>query len=301
MNTANVPEKVSGVKIAVYNKNEIASFGNKFMMAMVAQAGVEEEAQKQLAAAGEAKQFLGFEMLRAVFDLSLEHEDVDVYAVFGTASDVARLNNKVLVHLGVQKQIIDADDNVQYVWTDKKIKELYSYTKELKESDEPEYTKRFNNRKRLNQRLSEAYKAAAALRDQKLQPGDLFYSEDDLGNLVPTVRNAPKSIAGNNKDGIVQLGGRKVLDGAKLSPSVSSLVKTANDKHKVTEKKGDRTDKGEKRDEEKMGMSDEAFADIVNSLRRAINVQEGKFTKDMQKQLVAIQKHINETIAALSK
>ena len=65
------------------------------MLSIVMAAGAEEEAQKMLAAAGEAKQYLSFEMTRAVFDLADKHKEgkdaVDVYAVFSKETkDVER-------------------------------------------------------------------------------------------------------------------------------------------------------------------------------------------------------------------
>jgi hypothetical protein len=295
------PETIENKAVAVmaYNPNAVAEFGNKFMLSLVMQASAEEEAQKQLAAAGEAKQFLSFEMTRAIFDLATKHTDgkdaIDVYAVFSDKTkDVEKLNTRILIHMGVLKREIGDDDTVAYVWQDPSIEKLYAYTADLKESDKEEYTRRFNNRKRLNMRLSEAYKATALLLDNKLSPDDLFYSEDpDTGALVPTIRNAPKAIAGD--EGTVRMNSRKPVKGASVSPTMASLVKLATDKHKAP--KADRTDKGENREgEAKLGMTDEAFGNIVNTLRRAVNAQEGEFTPEMQKQLKALADYINPIV-----
>lgn len=281
--------ETGSLAIAPYSPNAVAEFGNKFLTSLVMAASAEEEAQKQLAAAGEAKQFLSFEMTKAIADLAdrfAEGKDaVDVYAVFGEPKDVEKLNTRVLIHMGVMKREIGDDDTVRYVWTEENVEKLYSYTKELKETNPEEYQRRFNNRKRLNMRLSEAYKAVVALRDAKLSADDLYYSEDaDTGAMVPTIRNAPKEIGGEN--GTVQMNQRKVVKGATLSPTMTSLVKLATDRHKP---KADRADKGENREgEAKLGMNDEAFGGIVNTLRRAVTAQEGNFTPDMQKQLKAL-------------
>jgi hypothetical protein len=295
------PEKFGSLTLKPYNENAVADFGNSFVFSLVAAAGMEAAAQAALAAAGEAKQYLGFEMTRAIFDLATKHKDgkdaIDVYNVFGEAKDVERLNTRVLMHLGVVTKEIDEDDNVVYNWTDKKIESLYKYTKELKEKDKEEHDKRFNNRKRLNARLSDAYKAVAILMDNKLSPDDLFYSEDpESGAMLPTIRNAPKEIGGTEK--VIQLGARKPVSGADLSPTMSSLINLANKKHK--EPKTDRADKGEKREgEAKMGMTDEAFGNIVNTLRRAITAQEGVFTADMQKQIKNLKSFIDPIIAEM--
>lgn len=284
------PDHAGSIALTKYDAKHVAEFGNKFMISLVAAAGAEEEAQKMLAAAGEAKQFLSFEMTKAVFDLSKQHEEgkdaVDVYAVFGTAKDVEKLNTRVLLHMGVLKREIAEDDTIQYVWTDENIKALYHYTKELKEKQPDEYTRRFNNRKRLNMRLNEAYRATAILRDSGLTTEDLYYSEAEDGSLVPTIRNAPKEIGGDEKT--IQMNSRKPVKGATLSPTMASLVALANKKHKA-EPKAERLDKGEKHDGEvAMGMNDEAFGRIINTLRNAINSQEGNFTDEMKKQLKSL-------------
>lgn len=285
-----VQELGTAVSVTPYKSTAVAEFGNKFLVSLVMQAGAEEEAQKLLNAAGEAKQFLSFEMTRAIFDLSVKFEDdgknaIDVYSVFGEAKDVEKLNNRVLIKMGVLKKEISDDDTVKYVWTDEGIENLYSYTKALKDANPAEYDRRFNNRKRLNMRLNEAYRATAILRDQGLSTDDLFYSEDDNGSMVPTIRNAPKAVGG--EAGIVQMNQRKPVKGATLSPTMSSLVKLANDKHKAP--KGDRADKGENRSgEAKLGIDDETFGRMVNTLRQAISAQENVFTADMVKHIKAL-------------
>ena len=288
----------SEIALVSYDSKNVAAFGNKFMFSLVAQAAAEEEAQKLQATANEAKTFLSFEMTRAIFDLASRHEDIDVYAIFGKAKDVEKLNTRVLVHMGVLKREINSDDEVVYNWTDDSIKNLYDYTAELKESDAAEYNKRFNNRKKLNMRLSEAYKAVASLKDAGLSPNDLYYSENENGETVPTINNAPKEIAGENEGGKVQLGSRKPIVGAQLSPTMSSLVKLAEKKHKA-EPKENRSDKGEDRSGvAKIAMTDEDFGAIVNTVKRAITAQEGVFTAEMIKHLKGLVEMSSEVIKA---
>ena len=293
------PTAAGSLEIVPYATNAVAEFGNKFLFSLVAQAGAEEQAQKLAAAAGEAKQYLSFEMTRAVFDLSVKHEEgkdaIDVYAVFGNAKDVGKLNTRVLLHMGVLKREIAEDDTIQYAWTDPAIEEMYSYTEELKKANAEEYTRRFNNRKRLNMRLNEAYRAVAILRDQGLSSDDLYYSEAEDGSMVPTIRNAPKAIGGDDR--VVQMNARKPVKGATLSPTMSSLVKLANDKHKASDRQDDRNDKGEQRKgEAQLGMNDEAFGRIVNTLRNAITAQEGTFTDDMKKHIKALHEFLSPLV-----
>lgn len=295
--------ETSSMSVAVYQPNQVAEFGNKWMASLVRQAVVEEEAQAALNAAAEAKTFLSFEMTRAIFDLADKYADekknpIDVYAVFGESKDVEKLNTSVLIRMGIMKKEIQDDDTVKLEWTDPDIERLYSYTKELKDKDEGEYNKRFNNRKRLNMRLNEAYRAVAILRDAGLKPDDLYYSEDKDGNMVPTIRNAPKAIAGDV--GVVQMNVRTPVKGATLSPTMSSLVKLANDKHKAP--KADRNDKGEQRQgDAKLGMTDEVFGRLINTVRQAITAQEGEFSEDMQKHIVGLGDLIADTIKSFSK
>lgn len=295
-------DSLTSLAIAPYKASAVTEFGNSFMISLVKQAVVEEEAQKALNAAAEAKGFLAFEMTRAIFDLSTRFEEapknaVDVYAVFGEAKDVEKLNTNVLIQMGILRKEIDADDNVAIVWTDQSVEALYSYTKELKEKNEGEWTRRFNNRKRLNIRLNEAYRAVAILKDSGLTVSDLYYSEDKDGNLVPTIKNAPKAIGGDI--GVVQMNVRTPVKGATLSPTMTSLVKLANDKHKAPA--AERADKGDHRQgEAKLGMDDETFGRIVNTLRQAITTQEGKFSEDMLKHLNALHEFLEETLSEVA-
>lgn len=282
------------MELVPFQSNAVAEFGENFMEALVAQAAMAEEAQRLQDQSTQAKSFLGFEMTKAVLDLDNRFEDVDVYAIFGGIKDVEKLNRRILVHMKVMKREIGEDDSVSYVWSTDKIKNLYDYSAELKESDPAEHTRRFNNRKRLNAVLSDACKAAAALKDQQLTINDLVYTDDpDTGAKVPTIKNAPKQIAGDKAE--VQLGTRKPVAGATMSPTMSSLVKLATQAHKPDDSKAkDKKDKGHERDREQMGMSDSDFGSIVNTAIRAIVAQEHDFSPEKLKHLNSLQKTISE-------
>jgi len=287
----------NALALTTYDPKSIQTFGNSIMTALVAQAGMEEEAQKLAATATEAKSFISFEMTRAVFDLSDRLDDIDPYAIFGKAKEVERLNTRVLMHMGALKRTVTSDDEIVYEWTDKNIENMYSYTKELQDEDKAEYTRRFNNRKRLNMKLSEAYKAVAALKDQGLKPADLFYSENEAGEQVPTIQNAPKELAGDSKS--IQLGSRRPIVGATMSPTMSSLIKLAEKAHKVEPKTEERKDKGENRNGvAQIGMSDEDFGSICNTVIRAVNAQENVFSEQQIKTLKALTSVIAPVIAA---
>lgn len=273
-----------------YKQKALSSgeFGNSYLKGLFKQAALEEEASRALQIAGEAKQYLGFEMTRAILDLATRTKDkkggVDPYLIFGEKKDVERLNTAILINIGVMKKRIDDEtDEVIYEWTDEDVKSLYFFNADMKKDDEAEYNRRFNNRKRLNARLSDACKAATALLDQNLSAADLTYTDNkETGEKdLPTIKNAPKELGG--EVGTIQLGGKKAVKGASLSPTMTSLVALAKKRHGG---KGDRTDKGETRPpEENMGLPDEEFGKIVNTLRKAILAQEGQFTKTVLKHL----------------
>lgn len=292
----------TAMELVPFSPTAITEFGENFMEALVASAAMGEEAQRLQDQATQAKSYLGFEMTKAVLDLDTRFEDVDIYAIFGDAKTVEKLNRRLLVHMKVQKRVINDDDSVSYEWSSEKIKNLYSYTAELKEEDAAEFQRRFNNRKRLNNVLSEACKAAAALKDQGLTINDLTYTDDpETGVKVPTIKNAPKQIAGDKAE--VQLGSRKAVAGATMSPTMTSLVKIATQAHKPDDAKAkDRKDKGEERSGiAKIGTSDEDFGSVCNTAIRLINAQEFEFSPEKLKHMNALAKVISDTLKEAEK
>lgn len=271
--------------LTAYKPNAVAEFGKSVMLGLIAQAAMEEEAAKLSAQAGQTKQFLSFELTKAIMDLADRFpDDVNPEQIYGSVKEVQALNNKLLWKMEVMERKI-IDDQVTYQWVEKSVEELYSYTAELKEKNRAEYDKRHNNRKRLNARLSEACKAAAELRASKLKADDLSYREKENGDMVPVIKNAPKAISGGKKE--IEIGAKKAVEGADLSPTMSSIVKLSTKRFKEdAPAKG--TDKGEKRDDVKLGMSDADFGAICNTVIRAMNAQEGDFSADMIKHLKSL-------------
>ena len=299
MSTAKADNTGTDLEIVAFDKKAPAQFGNDFLANLVMVAAIDEELQEKAAKVADAKSNLGFEMTRAVFELaSAAKNKIDVYAVFGKAGDVAKLNTRLLVAMGVQKRTMTEDDEVVYNWTDKKVESLYAYTAALKQENPAEYEKRFRNRKRLNQRLAEACKATATLMDSGNKPGDLVYQKNDTGEFVPVIKNAPKEIAGESDN--VALGGRTTLPGASKSPTMGSLVKISTEKHKANKEPTKGKD-GESGNTAKLGMKDEDFGAICNQLIRAIKAQEGKLTEDMRKQLANVSKVTAEALKSATK
>lgn len=293
----------NALTLTKFEPKEVAKFGTSIMEGLVAAAAMTEEAAKLTDQAAQGNQFISFELTKALFDFDERFDDVDIHAIFSTKSkDVERFNTRVLVHMGVLERKIDKNDDITYNWTSEKIRNLYEYSQELKDKDPEENVKRFNNRKRLNMKLSEAAKAACALKDQGLKIDDLFYSEDpDTKRLVPTIRNAPAAMAGDLKE--VQLGSRTKVAGATMSPTMSSLIKLATQTHKPDDSKAnDKKDKGDERGGiAKIGISDEDFGAICNTVIRTVNAQENEFSPEAIKHMTNLGKFISDALKKASE
>lgn len=293
----------NALTLTKFEPKAVAEFGTSLMEGLVAAAAMADEAARLNEQATQGTQYLSFELTKALFDFDERFDDVDIHAIFSTkAKDVERFNTRVLVHMGVLERKIDKNDDITYAWKSEKIRSLYEYSQELKDKDPEENLKRFNNRKRLNMKLSEAAKAACALKDQGLKIDDLYYSEDpETKRLVPTIRNAPAAMAGDLKE--VQLGSRTKVAGATLSPTMSSLIKLATQKHKPDDSKAnDKKDKGDDRaGVAKIGISDEDFGAICNTVIRTVNAQENEFSAEAIKHLTNLQKFISDTLKKASE
>ncbi len=289
--------------VPAYEAGAIATFGNNVLKGLIQQVAAEDALAELTQRAEGSRQFIGFEMTKAILDLAERDENLNIDAIWDGGKAVEKLNTRVLIAFGVLKREISSDgEEVLIKWTDEEVEKLYAYNAELKEKDEPEYKKRFDNRKRLNIRLSDAYKAAIALRDGGTKADDLGFEENAETKIVnPIINNAPKEIAGESAGGKVVFGSKSLATGAVASPTLSSLVKLSTAKHKIAEggpAAAERTDKGKDRPgDAKLGMTDEAFGGIVNNLKRAVAAQEGKFSADMVKQLKSLKTLLDKTLA----
>lgn len=303
LNTVAEGVNINLPSVPEYNSTEIAAFGNNVLKGLIQQVAAEDALAELSQKAEGSRQYIGFEMTKAVLDLAERDENLNIDAIWDGGKAVEKLNTRVLIAFGVLKREISADgEEVLIKWTDPEVEKLYAYNAELKEKDEPEHKKRFDNRKRLNIRLSDAYKAAIALRDGGTKSDDLSFEENAETKIVnPIINNAPKEIAGEAAGGKVTFGSKTVATGAVASPTLSSLVKLATTKHKVAEggeAAANRSDKGKDRPgDAKLGMTDETFGGIVNNLKRAIAAQEGKFSSDMNKQLKSLKVLLDKTLA----
>lgn len=289
-----------------YDASKPAEFGNGFLESLIKQTTFDEAVQEALQTGDDVRRYIGFELTKAIMSAAETVKDLNVYAIFEGAKAVEKLNNKLLQHFGVIKKEI-VDDEIVVTWTSKSMEEAYDYSAVDKEKNEAEYTKRFNNRKRLNMRFSEGCKAAIALIDAGTKAEQLKLVENaETKAIEPVIENAPDILRGDKtKNGsTITFGKRNPNEGAKVASNISSLVKAATEAHKKADPEatgiaGERADKGNERaGDAKLGLDDETFGGMVNNLRRAIGAQEGKFSPEMLKQLSALQGYIGEQVAA---
>jgi hypothetical protein len=289
-------------KLAQFDPTAPATFGNSLLDSLIKSEAFDQNLSELQGKNEDVKRFIVFETTKAVMYAAENGKDINIFAIFdGSAKAVEKLNTKLLQFFGVIERKLDDDGEAYTEWSNPNNAKAYDYSAVDKEKDENEYNRRHNNRKRLNMRLSEACKAAAALVDRGVKSDQLKLVENSNKEVEAVIDNAPADLRGDEqKNGPrVTFGKRTAQEGAKLAPNVAALVKAASEAHKATDETGtgDRADKGGDRSgDAKLGMSDEDFGAIVNNLRRAIMAQEGRLTPEMVKQLQTLVPYIDEEI-----
>jgi hypothetical protein len=288
-------------KLSQFDPSAPATFGNSLLDSLLKSEAFDQSLNELAGKNEDVKRFIVFETTKAVMYAAENGKDINVYAIFDTAKAVEKLNTKLLQFFGVIERKLDDDGEAYTEWSNPANAQAYDYGAVDKEKDENEYNRRHNNRKRLNMRLSEACKAAAALMDRGVKSDQLKLAENSNKEIEAVIDNAPADLRGDEqKNGPrVTFGKRTAQEGAKLAPNMASLIKAASEAHKASDETGtgDRADKGGDRSgDAKLGMSDEDFGAIVNNLRRAIMAQEGKLSPEMVKQLQALVPYIDEEI-----
>lgn len=284
-----------------FNANEITKYGNQVLDFVLRIAEADEEYKSIGEQLETARQNGSFQLMQALMHMHETDEKFNIFAIFEGGKAVERLNTRILTKMGVITRVPDPDgENIITQWSNEQVRDQYAYSLVDKEKDPKEYKRRFDNRKRLNIAFSNAAKAAIALIDNGTKADEVKFVEQD-GAVRPVIEKAPAEITGETK-GPVTFGERKVATGAKMSPTLSSLVKLASDKHKQnddgSEGAKERSDKGADRSgDAKLAMTDELFGSLVNNLKRAIAAQEGLFTEDMHKQMKSLVEPLNEAIA----
>ena len=278
-------------KLTTYDPKAVAEFGKSTLVALVQSIAIGIEANKLHARAEQVKTFISFEMTKAILDLSVNETEgpnaVDPYQVWNGGKAVEKLNISVLIHFGVlQRKISNDGSSVVVSFVDPEVANLYDYSSADKENEPEIYNARFRNRKMLNLRLSDGYKATCKLLDNKNTTDDMIVRENSETNETEwVIQNAPKEMSGGNKE--VVMGARKPLnDKATVAPTMSGLVQLATNKHRLTTSKG--TEKGAKQDKVKMAMTDAAFGEIANTFITAVNQQEKTFSPEMVKYIKAV-------------
>lgn len=305
-NTGVVAINASLPTLKPFDPEAPALFGNGFLESLIKQTQFDEEIQSALQTGDEVKRYIGFELTKAIMSVSETTKDMNIYAIFEGAKATEKLNSKLLQSFGVIKKEIK-DDDIIVKWTSPEMEAAYDYSSIDKEKNEAEYTRRFNNRKRLNMRFSEGLKAAIALIDAGTKSEQLKLVENaDTKQVEPVIENAPDVLRGDKtKNGsTITFGKRTANEGAKVASNMTALVKAATEAHKKSDPEttgtpGERADKGNDRSgEAKLGMDDETFGGLVNNLRRAIGAQEGNLSADMIKQLSGLHAYITEQVNA---
>jgi hypothetical protein len=282
-----------------------AAFGNSYLETLVKITDFDSGVEEAVKASEDSKRFAHFELVKAVLSAEEKVEDINIYSIFeNVTKSTEKLNNKILQYFGViEKKIVD--DEIEIIWSSPELKGLYDYASVDKEKDANEHQKRFTNRKRLNMRLSEAFKAAAALKDLAVKADDLQLVENPETKIVePTINNAPAALRGDtekNKSTSVKFGQRTAQEGAKVAANTAALVKAATEVHRKKDSDatgtGERSDKGSERSgDAKMGISDEDFGEVVNNLRKIILAQEGQLSDEQVKQLSNLVPFIDEQL-----
>lgn len=284
--------------IQSFDPTNPAAFGNSFLASILAQTQFDQQVAEAQEAGDKVRKFIGFETCKAVMHAA-ETTELNIFAIFEGGKAVEKYNTKLLIHWGIIKREI-VDDEIKIAWTSKEMEEAYDYSAIDKEKNQQEYDRRFNNRKRLNMRISDATKMAVALVDDGVKHEQLKLIEDaETKQVEAVIENAPATLRGDMKNNAnVKFGARNANEGAALAPNVASLVKAATEKHRVKDTgTGERADKGSERSgDAKLGMSDEDFGGIVNNLRRAVDAQEANLTDEMIKHLVGLVPYIDEAV-----
>jgi hypothetical protein len=296
-------------QLKAFDPNNMAAFGNDLLKALIQQASYDEEIAAAVDTGEQVRKFIGFELSKAVMTAHEKDPELNIFAIFEGGKKVEKLNTRLLQMFGVVKKEIK-DDEIVVSWTDPSHQKEYDYSAVDKDKDEAEYTRRFNNRKRLNMRLSDACKFAIGLLDGGTKAADLKIVEEN-GSVKAVIENAPEFLVGdktkNNGSTTVEFGKRNPNEGAKVAPTLAAVIRVAADAHKKAEgevKPGidARADKGNDRSgDAKLGISDEDFGAIVNNLRRVVSAQEGEFTPEMIRQLQSIVPFLDETLTAWAK
>lgn len=278
--------------IILFNPTEIATLGNKFLGAIVAHEIAVEEAQAEIQRGAKREQFIDMEFIKSLMHLHKDPEsNVDLYRVFGDKKDAEVLNRSILLSLGVLVRKVTDDDRVEYNFTDPALADQYYFPREMgdpkkeSESDEAyatrlaEYTKRRSRRNALNIRITRCAKAAIALMENNATAENIVYREAPTGGTEIVLTAGPKAVMGEEKEVVIVTGNAAKAKGASQTPTLSGIIKTADDTHK--EKPAAKADSGEgatrKETDGNVNTASQDFLALANAMLLTIRGRENAF------------------------
>lgn len=295
--------------IVLFNPTEVAVMGNRFLAAIAAHEIAVEAAQEEIQRGAKREAFIDTEMIKAcIFLHNDEASSVDLYKIFGEKKDSEILFRAILVALGVLRRNVTEDDRVEYEFTDATLKEQYYFPASMndpkKESESAEeylartseYMKRRSRRNSLNIRLARCVKAAIALLEAGATADNIVYRTNESGANEIVLTAGPKEVFGEEKEVVIVSGNAAKMKGATQTPTLSGIVKVADEKHKTKPAaKGDSGEGATRKPTDGVASGTEQdFLALVNATLMSIKGREGKFA-DAEK---AVLKNLLEVIKA---
>lgn len=278
--------------MVVFKPQEVAEFGNKVLMELVAHEIAKEEAMDTIQRAEKVESFIDVELTKVAMFLHNE-EHIDLYQLYGNKQQVSALNRAILTEMGVLERTITDDDKVEYAFTDPKLRDTFYFDQAVASIKEPkdeaeanaveEHRRRRSRRNSLNIRLQKVAKAAVAMIDAGASFEDIVYKENPTtGRTEPVITKGPKEVLGKNDEIVITGKGATVAEGATTSPTLAGLAKLADARHKASSddasSKGSTEATTKKEGEGSRGTSEEDFLSTANVMITLIKQREGKFS-----------------------
>lgn len=271
-----------GTELVTFNPTEVATFGNRFLGLILAHEIAREDAEKAIADAEKREDFIDIELTKAALALQ-EADKIDLFQIYGGKDYSAALYKALLVEIGVYRVETDKLHKQHFVFTDDSLAEAYEYDDDLKKSDETEYKRRHSRRVALNVRLARCCKAALALFEAGATMADVQYKDNEDGTRSPVITKGPVEVMGNQKEVVIHSKNTALVEGATVRPTLGSLAKFSDDKHKEKPAKEDAGSAGniesQTRKAGEGGTSEQDFLALANAFLMAVRGREGQFSE----------------------
>ena len=260
-----------------FETGAVATYGNKFLNFVHSHEAAKAAAEAAIQQAENRDAVIETQLLQAIMFLHHD-EQIDVMSALMGNAAVKKLNQAVLVALGVQQwESESAGEAPVLTYTDPNIAELYDTSNVDKDS--PDYAARLSRRVALNQKLKRAYESSIAILDAGGTHESIVTVEGDDGQVRTVLRAGPKEIMGDASEVIIGSRGAAKAEGASLAPTLTSLSRVARAAHDTgkADSKG-ATETSTRKDGE--GTVDkEDFLAMVNALTNAVKGREGTFDR----------------------